>query len=52
MRSERAAFIKDKYVEGKFIKGNRNEPVNPWNLHPLQEIEWLVLQLDLKSPSE
>jgi hypothetical protein len=39
-----------KYMEGKFIKGERQ--VDPWSLAPLKEVELAVLDLEIERPKD
>jgi len=46
----RNEFVVEKYVQGKFIKGDKE--VDPWSLNPLQKEEIEVLNLDLERPDD
>jgi hypothetical protein len=44
----RRDYIKEKYIDGKYIKGERD--INPWGLHPLKKEEIEVLKLTIERP--
>lgn len=48
MYSSRNEFIADKYVRGKFIKGDKE--VDPWSFLPLRDVEIEVLELEVEKP--
>lgn len=46
----RNEFIVEKYVQGKFIKGDKE--VDPWSLSPMRKEEIAVLNLELERPDD